>query len=427
MPEEVKSRKPANTAFKQQRLKTWQPLLTPKTVLPAFFVAGLIFIPLGIALYLASESVSEIILDYTNCIQADLSWTPVAHQRDGTSLKEWKYNANTKLCSLRVNIPTTFKKPVFMYYRLTNFYQNHRRYVKSFDANQLRGSEDDSIGIAHLTTHCDPLRNASATTTFSVSPDAVYYPCGLIANSMYSDIVSPLRCHNVTFEDKSTCTPEDIKSHYEFQEKGIAWPSDVEKYKNINITHLIEAKIIPSEQEIGRHFVPPPLWQLLPKYSNGYNSTNFPDLANMERLHVWMRTAGLPNFRKLWGRNMDQDLDAGIWEFDVELNFNATKFSGTKSIVISTVSILGGKNPFLGIAYLLVGIICWVLGFAFLVRHMIKPRKLGDHTYLSWNQPVIDKNNEGNEKSNLMGKKIIKKQNPTVTKKKERKEKPEEF
>ena len=26
------SRRPANTAFKQQRLKAWQPILTPKTV-----------------------------------------------------------------------------------------------------------------------------------------------------------------------------------------------------------------------------------------------------------------------------------------------------------------------------------------------------------------------------------------------------------
>ena len=36
-----------DTAFKQQRLKAWQPILTPKTVLPTFFLIGLVFAPIG--------------------------------------------------------------------------------------------------------------------------------------------------------------------------------------------------------------------------------------------------------------------------------------------------------------------------------------------------------------------------------------------
>jgi len=42
--------------------------------------------------------------------------------------------------------------------------------------------------------------------------------------------------------------------------------------------------------------------------------------------------------------------------------------------VLSTISILGGKNSFLGIAYVSVGTICWVIGIGLLLRHMIKPR-----------------------------------------------------
>ena len=42
--------------------------------------------------------------------------------------------------------------------------------------------------------------------------------------------------------------------------------------------------------------------------------------------------------------------------------FPVTKYGGTKSLVISTVSILGGKNPFLGWAYIVVRAICVVLG-----------------------------------------------------------------
>ncbi|CRK41085.1 hypothetical protein BN1723_005025 [Verticillium longisporum] len=46
---------------------------------------------------------------------------------------------------------------------------------------------------------------------------------------------------------------------------------------------------------------------------------------------------------------------------------------------------MGGRNNFLGIAYVVVGGLCIVLGGVFTVTHLLKPRKLGDHTYLSWN------------------------------------------
>lgn len=55
----AKNKKPDNTAFKQQRLPAWQPILTAGTVLPAFFVIGLLFIPIGIGLYVTSNNIKE--------------------------------------------------------------------------------------------------------------------------------------------------------------------------------------------------------------------------------------------------------------------------------------------------------------------------------------------------------------------------------
>ena len=43
------------SAFKQQRLKAWQPILTPRTVLPAFFAIGIAFVPIGIGLFISSN------------------------------------------------------------------------------------------------------------------------------------------------------------------------------------------------------------------------------------------------------------------------------------------------------------------------------------------------------------------------------------
>jgi hypothetical protein len=58
-PEKKKSRRPANTAFRQQRLKAWQPILTPKTVLPLFFIIGIIFAPIGGLLFWANSKVCD--------------------------------------------------------------------------------------------------------------------------------------------------------------------------------------------------------------------------------------------------------------------------------------------------------------------------------------------------------------------------------
>ena len=38
-----------------------------------------------------------------------------------------------------VTVPEKMKAPVYVYYELDNFYQNHRRYVKSRSDSQLSG------------------------------------------------------------------------------------------------------------------------------------------------------------------------------------------------------------------------------------------------------------------------------------------------
>ncbi|KXS19927.1 Lem3/Cdc50 [Gonapodya prolifera JEL478] len=342
------SRKPANTAFRQQRLRAWQPILTPKTVLPVFFAIGAIFIPIGIGLYIAADRVQQVMFDYTTC---DKSNAPA----------NMAWSAATNTCTITFTIDKPFVKPVFLYYRLTSFYQNHRRYVKSYDSSQLRG---DVVTASSLSDTCSPIKQPAN------SSNVQYYPCGLIANSMFSDnILDPVRT-----SDSYT---------YVFTEKGISWPSDASKYRT---SKLFSEK---TDQEIRTSILPPPAWRTGFKwkgYDQGYNKTNFPDLATWERFQVWMRTAGLPNFRKLWGRNDSEDMPAGTYTIQIQSNFEVARFGGTKSVVISTVSLIGGKNTFLGVAYIVVGVVCWAFGLAFLARHLIRPRKLGDHTYLSWNR-----------------------------------------
>ena len=43
-------------------------------------------------------------------------------------------------------------------------------------------------------------------------------------------------------------------------------------------------------------------------------------------------------------------------------------------MVLSTRTVIGGQNDFLGIAYLVVAGLCILLGAIFTARHLIKPR-----------------------------------------------------
>lgn len=99
----------------------------------------------------------------------------------------------------------------------------------------------------------------------------------------------------------------------------------------------------------------------------------------------WMRTAGLPKFRKLYGK-IDSDFDAGdSVSFNVTLNFDVTAYGGTKSLVLTNLGVTGGKSNALGNCYIIVGSISLFLGFLFALKRIIKPRPLGDIRELAWN------------------------------------------
>ena len=97
-----------------------------------------------------------------------------------------------------------------------------------------------------------------------------------------------------------------------------------------------------------------------------------------------MRTAALPKFRKLWGR-IERDIPAGATvRVRVDNAWNAYAFGGSKALVLSTTSFLGGKNAFLGAAYLAVGASCALASAVFLYFHFKPPRRVGDMSELSW-------------------------------------------
>ena len=86
-----------------------------------------------------------------------------------------------------------------------------------------------------------------------------------------------------------------------------------------------------------------------------------------------MRTAGLPNFRKLYGRIMESGtLKKGTYTIRIVNQYDVSSFEGQKSFVLSTTNALGGKNYFLAICYIVVGSLCLVFAVIFCIAYMRK-------------------------------------------------------
>jgi hypothetical protein len=87
-----------------------------------------------------------------------------------------------------------------------------------------------------------------------------------------------------------------------------------------------------------------------------------------------MRTAAFPTFRKLYSR-IEKDIRANATiTVVIQNNYNTYSFGGSKSVILSTASWIGGKSNFIGIAYLCVRRLCLFLALGFTVLYMVKPR-----------------------------------------------------
>jgi hypothetical protein len=83
---------------------------------------------------------------------------------------------------------------------------------------------------------------------------------------------------------------------------------------------------------------------------------------------IWMRTAGLPTFRKLWGKVYD--LEPGFYHLEIQNNYDVSKFGGTKTFFLSTTNKVGGQNYLLAVCYIVVGAFCSIFAFIFFLAYI---------------------------------------------------------
>ncbi|KAH9738567.1 ALA-interacting subunit [Citrus sinensis] len=277
-----KTKKPQYSKFTQQELSACKPILTPGYVIGIFIIVGVIFIPVGIISLFASENVVEIVDRYDEgCIPPNYSDDMLAYIQNSDT---------NKTCTRSLKATKLMKSPVYIYYQLDNFYQNHRRvkvgfrYVKSRNDKQLwsKKHEDD-------TKNCAPEATSNGLSIV---------PCGLIAWSLFND------SYGFSIKNKMV----------KVSKKNIAWESD----KKNKFGSDVYPKNFQNGVLIG----------------GGKLNSSIP-LSKQEDLIVWMRTAALPTFRKLYGR-IESDIQANdSVTVIIENNYNTYSFGGHLGIQLS--------------------------------------------------------------------------------------------
>lgn len=313
------ARRPDNSAFKQQRLPAWSPMLTANTVLPFFYCMSLLCMLLGVWLLLTVQNTQELKLDYTEGGSCDKCFL----KRQNARLAAQPCN-----CSVVFTIDTPFKGNVFFYYGLINFHQNLRRYMDSRDDGQMVGRKKN---LKDPSSYCAPFRFDENKLPIA--------PCGAVANSMFNDSFT---LHY--YPPGGSVIPVPL------YRKGITWYTDKNiKFRNPRVENQTLAEVF--EGTSKPYYWQRPVYQLDPRDPNNDGFIN-------EDLIVWMREAAFPRFKKLYGvvsnagEPFTQGLPVGNYSVQISYNFPVQYFRGRKEVVLTTVSWFGGQNNFLPIAFL---------------------------------------------------------------------------
>lgn len=294
------------------------------------------------------------------------------------------YNAN-RSCTLDFTVPRRMDPPVLVYFQLKNFYQNYRKYQQSFDPTQLYGKTGPQSSV--YAEDCKPLNKLGNLTL---------NPCGMIANTLFNDV----------FKLQPGSNDSDGEPLLMLEE-GIAWQSDIDYMYNQPDGFTYE--VCPTELGCNASCCDGEDWSCTTPWVDPNNGTcyrffypdddttqylyeTYPDVISPlegvtnEHFIVWMRVAPTPEFRKLYGW-FNQTIEAGTrLSFTVQANYAVAPFKGSKTFVISTNNIFGGTNSVTWVLFVGVGSFFLLAGVFFLGKHLLKPRKLGDRSYLHFKQ-----------------------------------------
>lgn len=314
-----KTNKPKDTDLIQQRLRAYQPIITLETTVCVLIGLSVLFFAFGFVLYAqAGKSIEK--------------------------YRSYSKKCTSVNCTLSIDIPENMTYPVYVYYEMQNYFQNHRKYMKSKSYKQLQGQDLDAgkLGECEGALYGKDLYEDYYLNGTAIPDDAVAFPCGIMARTMFND----------TFE-----IYDPSNNRVAINESGIAWESDKD--------------------------------YLFHNYDGDYTSKQWIDQTD-EHFIVWMRTALTKNFRKLWGiieqpkESEENSMETGKYKVKIQNNYNVSSWGGKKLIVLTTIGPLGGNDYMLGMIFLLVGLLCMFISMFFCGRFMISKKGSVTVEQLTW-------------------------------------------
>lgn len=365
-----KDLRPSPNPYWQQRLYSWDPVMTPFTVVIMLVVVGLIFLPIGVTMLFSANNLYDKSIQYGGTGTADGIATDCA---DGN-------------CQISFTLTEDTKGSLNLYYGLENYYQNNIKYSTSVSWAQMMGGFPTE---AELETACDPILTNGTRT---------YSPCGLIAYSFFTDSFSIDPSSTVLGVASSALTLSfsDItgsidKSLFKQPDGFVSVPVapgtcvlstlPCAAY-NLQANCLCYTEPAPSTKEwlywYPNEATTDYLYESYPGLISPLDGVTDPHFMN------WMNIAALPNFRKLYGVIQGNFHAGDVLVFNVQSSYDVTPFSGTKSLALSATGSLGVSNPGLGITYIVTGAICVFTALLFLMKYEFNPRPLGSPALLNW-------------------------------------------
>jgi hypothetical protein len=286
----------------KQELKSYTPEWDAKCSIITDIIIMISSFSIGITLIYYSKRYIWIEIKYTTCINDN-------------------YDKSTKICTIPFKIDKTIKSPIFIYYKLENFFLNHRNLVESKNYKELRGEDTDtkmncknSYLMSEMFGKSSPYYLNEWNHNFSETD--ISSPCGLLARCFFNDT------YNLTFSNGT--------------------------YINI------------SEYGISNEYLKKKFF----KRNKDYKTKQWIDVEN-EHFINWMNIETFYNFKKIWGK-IDFDLKPGNYNLIVKNNYDIKKYEADKYFCISNANTFGINNLFgyffvgIGIYLFLVILILWV-------------------------------------------------------------------
>lgn len=370
--------------LRQQRLPSWQPLPDPRSSTVCLFVLAVLFIPLGALFTIANQTAFDLEVRYDHISRCTYAHNHGVTEYRGDNGEHLRAGCLTKV---QFELDAPLKAPVYLYYGLSQFYQNHRRFSNSKSDAQLRGSPVTAGSLGNCAPLASPsqlrpslrkravkLTDERGSTRVVPYADFSYAPAGLIPWSLFNDTFrllyeadGSLVCDGAAFS-RVTNEPVPTTEPNHCHKKGIAWAVDTQggRYKPLSFSY--DAVDGFDDSGTVEWSAPRSLYyggdrSLLNSNDTFFNNGWYADelghnipVTTDEDLMVWARASSLPRFRKLY-RVIDVDLKPGIYSMEIREFFDATSYGGEKIFALSRPSWLGGQNYSLSNIFLLTGVL----------------------------------------------------------------------